>query len=117
MFVRTVDELPHAGKCDGRPWDGSLAGEVMEKLEKREKNLSETRICPHCGKFIKGPWAQLKLSRHINKDHEKVPKCKCNMCPLTFLYESQLRKHKEVDHGQFMIYFPSSGQFLLQISA
>lgn len=51
---------------------------------------SEERICPDCGKTVKG---NNQLTLHIRKKHLNIKKYQCDKCPLAFYGKYELRSH------------------------
>ena len=70
------------------------------RLEMMQREREKEEICPACGKVIKGPNVGWKLKRHINSEHEKKALHKCSVCNEAFVYESALRRHKGLAHGE-----------------
>ena len=64
------------------------------------KREGKGRDLPSLWKVIKGPNVGWKLKRHINSEHEKKALHKCSVCNEAFVYESALRRHKGLAHGE-----------------
>jgi ribosomal protein L37AE/L43A len=70
------------------------------RLEMMQREREKEEICPACGKVIRGPNVGWKLKRHMNSEHEKKAVHKCPACDESFVYESALRRHKGLVHGE-----------------
>lgn len=70
----------------------------MRNIHTKVGYPSEERICPDCGKTVKG---NNQLTLHIRKKHLNIKNFQCDLCTLSFYGKYELRSHLIHAHMEF----------------
>lgn len=88
MHVRIKDF--HCDLCDYSAYTRFDIVRHVRNIHTKVGYPSEERICPDCGKTVKG---NNQLTLHIRKKHLNIKKFQCDLCTLSFYGKYELRSH------------------------
>lgn len=86
----------HCSDCDYSAYTRfDIVRHVKNIHEPQAENPTDKRICPDCGKTVRG---NNQLTLHIRKKHLMIKKFKCDLCPFASYGKYEIRSHLEHIH-------------------
>ncbi|KAG5684811.1 hypothetical protein PVAND_014024 [Polypedilum vanderplanki] len=85
-------------KCEYCEFTASNKNELLKHVKAshiQKENQTDLRICPDCGKILKG---NNHLNFHIKTKHLKMTKYECDLCPFRSYGKYEIRSHILIHH-------------------
>lgn len=100
LHVQRVHKQIKNHKCDECEYRAHTKWDILRHIKTNhllphESDPKDMRICPDCGKVLKG---NNHLNFHIKTKHLKLTKYSCDMCDFKSYGKYEIRSHIEIHH-------------------